>query len=70
MPWPNCSSEPGAGVIMHLLSKLRRSAKGATAVEYGLIVALIVIVGMMALFTLADTTISMWNGIAENVLAN
>jgi len=70
MPQPDCSSEPGAGVILHLLSRLRRSAKGATAVEYGLILALIVIVAMVAIMTLADTTIGMWDNIAENVLAH
>jgi len=70
MPGADCSSEPGAGVIFHLLQKLCRSAKGATAVEYGLILALIVIVAMVAIMTLADTTIGMWDDIAENVLAH
>lgn len=57
-------------MIIQLLSKLHRSAKGATAVEYGLILALIVIVAMVAIVTLADTTIGMWDNIAENVLAH
>ncbi|HYZ48121.1 MAG TPA: Flp family type IVb pilin [Sphingomonas sp.] len=50
--------------------KLIRSAAGATAVEYGLIVALIVVAAMAAILSVADTTIGMWNGIAENVLAH
>lgn len=57
-------------MIFHFLSKLNRSAKGATAVEYGLILALIVIVAMIAIVSLADTTIGMWDGIAANVLAH
>ncbi|NNM76522.1 Flp family type IVb pilin [Sphingomonas sp. ID1715] len=46
------------------------SAKGATAIEYGLILALIVLAAMVALMTLADTTIGMWDNVAENVLAH
>ena len=52
------------------IRKLLRSAAGATAVEYGLIVALIVIAMLVALFSLADTTIGMWNDVAQNVLAH
>jgi pilus assembly protein Flp/PilA len=42
---------------------------GATAVEYGLICALIVIVMLTGLYTLANTTISLWNNVSTNVLA-
>lgn len=61
---------PGTGVIIDFLRKLIRSGTGATAVEYGLILALIVIVAMVAVMSLADTTIGMWNDVAENVLAH
>lgn len=57
----------GAAVINRFLRKLAASASGATAVEYGLILALIVIAAMVAIVTLADTTIGMWNDIAEKV---
>lgn len=57
-------------MFIRLLSKLKRSARGATAVEYGLILALIVVVAMVAIMTLADTTIGMWTNIADNVLAH
>lgn len=50
--------------------KLLGSARGATAVEYGLILCLIVIAAMVAIIGLADTTIGMWDNIAENVLAH
>ncbi len=60
---------PGAR-MRDFLSRLLRSATGATAVEYGLILCLIVIAAMLALLGLADTTIGMWDNIAENVLAH
>ena len=60
----------GTGVIIDCFRKLVRSERGATAVEYGLIVSLIVIAAIAAMSNLADTTIDMWNGVAENVVAN
>ena len=48
--------------------KLFRDRKGATAVEYGLIVALIVVVVIGALTTFASTTVGMWNDVADNVV--
>lgn len=56
--------------MFNFLKKIYRSELGATAIEYGLIVALIVIASMVALMGLADTTIGMWNNVAENVLAH
>ena len=57
-------------MIIDLLRRLIRSGAGATAVEYGLILALVVIVAMVAIKTVADTTIGMWGDIAANVLAH
>ena len=57
-------------MIVKFFRTLSRSATGATAVEYGLILGLIVVAMLGALFTLADTTIGMWNDIAQNVLAH
>jgi pilus assembly protein Flp/PilA len=57
-------------VIIEFFRKLFRSVAGATAVEYGLILALICIAFMAALGGLADTTIGMWNDVAQNVLAH
>jgi pilus assembly protein Flp/PilA len=53
-----------------MLRKLLRSVKGATAVEYGLILALVVIAAMVAIMGLADVTIGMWDNIAVHVLAS
>jgi pilus assembly protein Flp/PilA len=56
--------------MIDFLQQLFRSSRGATAVEYGLILCLIVIAAMVAIIGLADTTIGMWDNIAENVLAH
>jgi pilus assembly protein Flp/PilA len=57
-------------VVIKFLRNLYRSAAGATAVEYGLILALICIACLSAIAGLADTTIGMWNDVASNVLAH
>ncbi|MXO92982.1 Flp family type IVb pilin [Erythrobacter arachoides] len=49
------------------LRRIFRDTSGATAVEYGLIVALIVIAMITALQGLADSTIAMWNGVETKV---
>ena len=57
-------------MIIQFFRNLLRQTDGATAIEYGLILALICIACLGAMGALADTTISMWNGISENVLAH
>lgn len=42
--------------------------RGATAVEYGLIVALIVLAMVGALSSVADTTTTMWNNVSTKVV--
>ena len=49
------------------LTRLIREEKAATAVEYGLIVALIVLAMMAGLNMFASTTIAMWNDVATKV---
>lgn len=49
------------------LGKLFRDSRAATAVEYGLIMALVVLVLIGALVNLADTTVNMWNNISDRV---
>lgn len=50
------------------LNRLVRDSRGATAIEYAMIISLIVlaIVGSLTLF--ADTTIQMWNDVSDNVV--
>lgn len=49
----------------NILSKLLEDEAGATAVEYGLIVALIVIAMVGALNSFGTSAINMWNDIAD-----
>ncbi|MCW4462973.1 Flp family type IVb pilin [Sphingomonas sp. BT-65] len=46
---------------------LVRCQRAATAVEYGLILALIVLAMMLALIELAGTTTGMWNNVSAAV---
>jgi pilus assembly protein Flp/PilA len=47
--------------------KLLRDTRGATAIEYGLIAALIVIAMMAALQGLANETIAMWGNVESDM---
>ena len=53
--------------MTHMLRRLARSRKGATAVEYGLILALVVLTMLAALQGLAGTTTGMWNNVSSKV---
>lgn len=49
------------------LRRLLRDRQGGTAIEYGLIAALVVITMISALQLLAGTTTGMWNNISADV---
>lgn len=49
------------------LRQFARNTKGATAIEYGLIISLVVLAMVGALTLVANSTIGMWNDISENV---
>lgn len=51
-----------------LLAAIRADRKAATAVEYGLIVGLIVIAVMIAIVALGGQTQSMWGNIQSKVV--
>lgn len=51
------------------LGKIIGDERGATAIEYGLIVSLIVISMVGALAILGNTTTTMWNDISNEVSA-
>lgn len=55
---------------MDLIKKLYRSELGATAVEYGLILALIAITAIVAISGVANSTGNMWNLVADEVIEN
>jgi pilus assembly protein Flp/PilA len=48
-------------------NRLARCQRGATAVEYGLIIAMIVLAMIAALNNVANKTIGMWNNVATEV---
>lgn len=53
--------------MVGLISALIKDDKGATAIEYGLIVSLIVIAIVASLYNLAGGVIGMWNHISVTV---
>jgi pilus assembly protein Flp/PilA len=53
---------------MRFMSSIAGNTKGATAIEYGLILALICLAMMGALVALADGTSSMWGGISTQIV--
>ena len=55
---------------MRLFAKLIRDTKAASAVEYALICALIVLAMIAGLNAVAGSTISMWNDVSANVVSS
>ena len=53
--------------IGRTLLRALRTTRGATAIEYGLIVAFVVIAMIVGLTVLADATIGMWNRVETKV---
>ena len=53
--------------MRNLLNQLCRDEKGATAVEYGLIVALIVIAIIGSMGSVANESSGLWATVRENV---
>ena len=49
------------------LKRLLRDTRGATAIEYGLIVSLIVIAMISAMQGFANSTITMWGNVEQQV---
>ena len=55
--------------VPRLFLKLYRDRKAATAVEYGLIVAMVVIAMVAAIIQLGTVTTSMWTNVSDKVQA-
>ncbi|HEX8622231.1 MAG TPA: Flp family type IVb pilin [Allosphingosinicella sp.] len=53
---------------MRFLAKLIRDTKAASAVEYALICALIVLAMIAGLNAVAGSTIAMWNDVSDKVV--
>ncbi|MFT3967481.1 MAG: Flp family type IVb pilin [Sphingobium sp.] len=56
--------------MYRLFSALRRDQKGATAVEYGLILAMVFLAMIMAVKTVATKTNDMWSRVSNEVTNN
>ena len=54
--------------MLTLARKLWRNCKAGTAIEYGLICALIVLAMVGALTAVAKTTTDMWNMVSDRVI--
>jgi pilus assembly protein Flp/PilA len=54
--------------MLKLIRALARNTKGATAVEYGLIVALVCLGMLAGLQALGTATSGMWNNISTKVI--
>ncbi|WP_017671152.1 Flp family type IVb pilin [Blastomonas sp. AAP53] len=52
------------------IMKIARSKKAATAIEYGLIAALIAVAAMTAIQSVASETTDMWNKVGSEVTNN
>ena len=53
--------------MLRLIERLVQDERGATAIEYGLIISLIVIAMISALGNVANSTIGMWNNVSNEV---
>ncbi|WP_375396109.1 Flp family type IVb pilin [uncultured Sphingomonas sp.] len=56
-------------MMIEIFHRLRRSRKAATAVEYGLILAVIVITMLASFQLVANTTVGMWSNVNDKVAA-
>jgi pilus assembly protein Flp/PilA len=67
---PDCS-QPGNEVgpeMLELIQRIKRCEQGATAVEYGLILSLIVIAMLAALQSTGTATSNMWGNVSTKVV--
>ena len=53
--------------MLKIISKLSKSKKGATAIEYGLIAALIAIAAIAAMSALGDALTALFEGVASTL---
>ncbi len=54
-------------MFIDFITRLARNRKGGTAIEYGLILALVIITMIAALAGTANQTISMWGNVNTKV---
>ncbi len=52
--------------MLKLLRRIWRDSRGGTAIEYGLILALVFLAMIAAVSSVADGTIALWNKVDAN----
>ncbi len=52
-----------------LTRRLWRDERGATAIEYGLIIGLVVVAMMLSIQSIGETVSDMWNLVADEYLS-
>ena len=55
--------------MIRRIGKLLRDTRGGTAIEYGLILALVVLMMMAALVAFAGASTDIWSNVANKVVA-
>jgi pilus assembly protein Flp/PilA len=58
---------PAMRALAKIFAALADDRRGATAVEYGLIIGLVVMVLIVGLTSLASTTTGLWNNVSTKV---
>ncbi len=56
--------------MLELIQRITRCEQGATAVEYGLIVSLIVVAIMASLSNFGDGSTNMWNYVSNQIITS
>jgi pilus assembly protein Flp/PilA len=56
-------------IVTRTIARALRDVRGATAIEYGLIIAFVVIAMIVGLTALAGSTTGMWNTVDAKVAA-
>ena len=56
--------------MLELIRRIEKCEQGATAVEYGLIVSLIVLAMLSSLSSVATNTTQMWNSVSTKVTSS
>ena len=66
---PATKDRRGTNKMLERIRRIQKCNQGATAVEYGLIVTLIIIAMMASLGNVANGTQAMWNNVSNEVSA-
>ncbi len=54
--------------MLNTFTRMLASKKGATAIEYGLIISLIVVICIISINSLGKGSTGLWNNVEENIV--